>query len=95
MENDKQNIKDLEFNLNGKDYKFSDLTKDQQEIVLQLHDIEDQLSHVEFKHRQLVGAKTHFTSDLSTLLAEATMPNAEAENIDISQPPPVEAPDVE
>jgi hypothetical protein len=62
MEQQQQQEQDFSFNLNGKDYKYSERTDDEKVLVQQLNDIQNQLGELEFKHNQIQGSKEHFTS---------------------------------
>ena len=55
---------DMSFSLNGKEYKYSDCTDEQKELVHQLKDIQVQLDRIEFQHRQVAGSKQFFTDEL-------------------------------
>ena len=70
MEQQQQNEQDLSFSLNGKDYKYSDCTDEQKQIVQQLNDLQGQLTELDFKFNQLSAAKVHFTDMLSEKLKE-------------------------
>ena len=56
--------KELTANINGNDYKVSDLENEEQRLVSQLHDIEAQLSQIEFKHEQVSASKVFFSDKL-------------------------------
>lgn len=56
--------KELTVNINGNDYKVSDLENEEQRLVSQLHDIEAQLSQIEFKHEQVSASKLFFSDKL-------------------------------
>ncbi len=56
--------KELTVNINGNDYKVSDLENEEQRLVSQLHDIEAQLSQIEFKHEQVSASKVFFSDKL-------------------------------
>ena len=61
MENEQNQEQELGFTLNGKDYNFDDLKDEDKDLVQQLKDLQMQLDQIEFKHKQVAGAKAHFT----------------------------------
>tara|TARA_B100001057_G_scaffold499286_1_gene609382 strand:- start:217 stop:462 length:246 start_codon:yes stop_codon:yes gene_type:complete len=62
--------KELTVNINGNDYKVSDLENEEQRLVSQLHDIETQLSQIEFKHEQVAASKVFFSDKLVNSVKE-------------------------
>ena len=64
QQSQEERLKNLTFNLNGKEYKYSECTDEQKQIVHQLNDLENQLSDLDFKYNQVNAAKTQFTDML-------------------------------
>jgi len=62
--------KEMTVNINGKEYKVSDLQNEEQRLVSQLHDIESQLSQIEFKHEQVSASKLFFSDKLINSVRE-------------------------
>jgi len=62
--------KDMTVNINGTEYKISDLQNEEQRLVSQLHDIESQLSQIEFKHEQVSASKLFFSDKLINSVRE-------------------------
>ena len=68
QQSQEERLKNLTFSLNGKDYKYSECTDEQKQIVHQLNDIENQLGELDFKFNQVNAAKTQFTDMLTKSL---------------------------
>ena len=62
--------KEMTVNINGTEYKISDLQSEEQRLVSQLHDIESQLSQIEFKHEQVSASKLFFSDKLINSVRE-------------------------
>ena len=62
--------KEMTVNINGTEYKISDLQTEEQRLVSQLHDIESQLSQIEFKHEQVSASKLFFSDKLINSVRE-------------------------
>ena len=65
QQSQEERLKNLTFNLNGKDYKYSECTDEQKQMVHQLNDIENQLAELDFKFNQVNAAKNQFTDMLT------------------------------
>jgi hypothetical protein len=76
LQQQEQQEQDLTFSLNGNEYKYSDCTDEQKELVHQLKDIQAQLERIEFSHRQVSGSKQFFTDELIKSV-EGTKPTSE------------------
>tara|TARA_B100000282_G_scaffold284361_1_gene248829 strand:+ start:26 stop:280 length:255 start_codon:yes stop_codon:yes gene_type:complete len=71
---------DLSFTLNGKDYKYSECTEEQQQIVQQLNDLQNQIAELDFKYTQVSGAKNHFTDLLSKSIEDSSSDKSKENN---------------
>ena len=64
--------KEMTVTIDGNEYKISDLESDEQRLVSQLHDIESQLSQIEFRHEQVSASKLFFSDKLVNSVKERT-----------------------
>tara|TARA_B100002019_G_scaffold292840_1_gene317373 strand:+ start:953 stop:1207 length:255 start_codon:yes stop_codon:yes gene_type:complete len=71
---------DLSFTLNGKDYKYSECTEEQQQIVQQLNDLQNQIAELDFKYTQVSAAKHHFTDLLTKSIEESSSDKSKENN---------------
>ena len=71
--------KEMTVTIDGNEYKISDLESDEQRLVSQLHDIESQLSQIEFRHEQVSASKLFFSDKLVNSVKERTE-SAKTEN---------------
>ena len=70
--------KEMTVNINGTEYKISDLQNEEQRLVSQLHDIESQLSQIEFKHEQVSASKLFFSDKLINSVREREEESSDA-----------------
>lgn len=67
MEN-KEN--DFMLTVDGKDYKFSDLSDDNKLLVSHIRDLEGQVEQLNYRYEQLTASKTFFSDKLVASLKE-------------------------
>ena len=70
---------DLKLTLNGKDYKYSECTEEQQQIVQQLNDLQNQI-RIRFQIYASFDAKHHFTDLLTKSIEESSSDKSKENN---------------
>ena len=76
MEN-KEN--DFMLTVDGKDYKFSDLSDDNKLLVSHIRDLEGQVEQLNYRYEQLTASKTFFSDKLVASLKEQAEQAQQAE----------------
>ena len=76
---------DFTITVNDKDFKFSDLSGENKQLVAHIRDLESQIGQVGFRHEQLTASKTFFTDKLVAELSESVEAKSEEAKSDASE----------